>query len=95
MQLKGCGFVRQYAILREPIQLDDEWIYKIMLYQNHTDVYLFEYCSLDTNICSYDLWYPDLDSAYCEWNAKTDGQGWIDIDDPCPTASRMLFCRFV
>jgi hypothetical protein len=35
-----------------------------MLYQSKKEVLLFKYCSMDAIQCSFDTWYPDVESVY-------------------------------
>lgn len=28
--------------------------------------------------CSFDVWYPDVESVYEDWDDKIDEHGWID-----------------
>lgn len=84
--------MRKYAILKEPIPCNKkDFIYKIMLYQTKKDVYLFKYCSMDAVQCSYDAWYPDVESVYEDWNDEIDERGWIDIEDPLPDCQHDAF----
>lgn len=77
--------MRRYAYLKEPIKCNKkDSIYKIMLYQYKDGVFLFEYCSPDAVRCSYDCWYPDIESVYEDWNDEIDERGWIDICEPLP-----------
>ncbi len=77
--------MRKYAVLKEPIKVNkNDYVYKIMLYQSKKDVFLFQYCSMDAVQCSFDLWYPDVESVYEDWNDEIDEHGWIDIEDPLP-----------
>ena len=86
------GLMRKYAVLKEPIKCNkEEFVYKIMLYQTLNDVYLFEYCSMDAVQCSYDMWYPDVESVYEDWNDAIDECGWIDMDDPLPDCQHDAF----
>ncbi|MCX4297817.1 MAG: hypothetical protein OSJ73_12395 [Lachnospiraceae bacterium] len=84
--------MRKYAILEEPIKCNEkDFIFKIMLYQSKKEVLLFEYCSMDANQCSFDVWYPDVESVYEDWDDKIDERGWIDIDDPLPDCQQDAF----
>ncbi len=77
--------MRRYAILKEPKKVNNhDFIYKIMVYQDKREVYLFQYCSRDAIFCSYDNCYSDIESVYEEWDEFIDENGWIDIDDPLP-----------
>ncbi len=78
--------MRKYAYLKEPIKCNNkDFIYKIMLYKAKKDgVYLFEYCSLEADRCSFDSWYPDVEFVYEVWNDVIDERGWIEIGDPLP-----------
>ena len=77
--------MRKYAYLKNPLKCNDkEYIYKIMLHTHKEGVYLYEYCSLDAIICSYDQLYFDVSDIYEDWNSEIDERGWIDIDDPLP-----------
>lgn len=84
--------MRKYAFLKEPIKCNQkDFIYKIMLYQTKNEVLLYQYCSLDSISCSYDAWYPDVESVYEDWNDEIDEQGWIDLDDPLPDCQHDSF----
>ena len=48
-------------------------------------------CSMDAISCSYDAWYPDVESVYEDWNDEIDEQGWIDLDDPLPDCQHDSF----
>lgn len=77
--------IRRYAYLKEPLKCNSkDSIYKIMLCQYKDGVSLFEYCSPNAVRCSYDQWYPDIESVYEDWNDETDERGWIDIGEPLP-----------
>lgn len=30
--------------------------------------------------CSFDAWYPDVESVYEDWDDEIDERGWIEID---------------
>ncbi len=84
--------MRKYAVLKESIKCNDkDYIYKIMLYKTKNDVYLFQYCSIDAIQCSFDVWYPDVESVYEDWDDKIDEHGWIDIADPLPDCQHDAF----
>ena len=84
--------MRKYAVLKQPIKCNDkDYIYKIMLYQTPEEVFLFEYCSMDAIQCSFDLWYPDIESVYEDWNDELDEHGWIDMEDPLPYCQHDAF----
>lgn len=85
MSRKKRRIMRRYAYLKEPVQCNDkDFIYKIMLCQQKGGVFLFLYCSPDAVRCSFDNWYPDVESVYEDWNDDIDERGWIDIDEPLP-----------
>ena len=46
---------------------------------------------MDAVQCSYDAWYPDVESVYEDWNDEIDERGWIDIDDPLPDCQHDAF----
>ncbi len=84
--------MRKYAILKKPIKCNDtEYIYKIMLHEDHEDVYLYQYCSMDAVRCTYDAWYPDVETVYDQWNDEIDERGWIDLGDPLPDCQHDAF----
>lgn len=84
--------MRKYAVLKEPIKCNNrDSIYKIMLHQTKNEVFLYQYCSIDAIQCSFDTWYPDVESVYEDWNGEIDEQGWIDIDDPLPDCQHDAF----
>ena len=77
--------MRKYAYLKEPLKCNKkDYVYKIMLFENKDGVYLFEYCSPDAVMCSFDSFYDSLDDVYEEWNDAIDERGWIAIEDPLP-----------
>lgn len=90
---KSKVIMKKYAYLKEPIKCNKkDFIYKIMLYETQKEgVYLFEYCSLDAIQCSFDSWYPDVESVYEECNDVIDERGWIDICDPLPKCQNDTF----
>ena len=84
--------MRKYAVLKEPIKCNqNDFIYKIMLYETKNEVLLYQYCSLDAISCSYDTWYPDVESVYEDWNDEIDEQGWFELDDPLPDCQHDSF----
>lgn len=84
--------MRKYAVLKEPIKCNNrDSIYKIMLHQTKNEVFLYQYCSIDAIQCSFDAWYPDIESVYEDWNDEIDEHGWIDIDDPLPDCQHDAF----
>ena len=84
--------MRRYAYLKSPIQCNKkDRIYKIMLYTVNDGVYLFEYCSSDALMCSFDSFYEDINDLYEVWNNEIDERGWIDIDDPLPDCQHDAF----
>ncbi len=84
--------MRKYAYLREPLKCNNkDSIYKIMLHQTEEGVFLYKYCSVDAVQCSFDEWYPDIESIYEDWNDELDENGWIDIDDPLPACQHDAF----
>ena len=84
--------MRKYAILKEPIKCNGkEFIIKIMLYHSKKEVLLFKYCSMDAIQCSFDTWYPDVESVYEDWDDEIDERGWIEIDDPLPDCQHDAF----
>ena len=84
--------MRKYAYLKEPLKCNNrDYIYKIMIYEAKEGFYLFEYCSLDANQCSFDCCYSLLEDLYDEWNDLIDERGWIDIDDPLPYCQHDAF----
>lgn len=84
--------MRKYAILKKPIKCNDkDFIYKIMLYQTTKEVFLFKYCSMDAIQCSFDAWYPDVESVYEDWEDDIDERGWVEIDDPLPDCQHDAF----
>ena len=77
--------MRKYAILENPLKCNrTDSIYKIMLHQTKTDVFLYMYCSPDAVLSSFDACYHDVQSVYETWNDEIDERGWIDIADPLP-----------
>lgn len=77
--------MRKYAHLKNPLKCNDkDYIYKIMIHTQKDGVYLYEYCSLDANQCSYDIYYDDIEDIYEEWDCRIDERAWIDIEDPLP-----------
>ena len=83
--------MRKYAYLKEPLELDGESIYKIMLYKAGVGCYLFEYDSPAAFQCSRDLFYPNLVDVYDNWDDLIDERGWIDIGDPLPGCQHDAF----
>lgn len=84
--------MRRYAYLKKPIQANrKDLIYKIMLYTVPDGICLFEYCSPDAVMCSFDGFYEDINDLYEEWNDEIDERGWIDIDDPLPDCQHDAF----
>ena len=84
--------MRKYAYLKEPLKCNKkDYVYKIMLFENKDGVYLFEYCSPDAVMCSFDGFYDSLDDVYEEWNDAIDERGWIAIEDPLPDCQHDAF----
>lgn len=84
--------MRKYAYLKEPLKCNkNDYVYKIMLFENKDGVYLFEYCSPDAVMCSFDSFYDSLDDVYEEWNELIDERGWMEIDDPLPNCQHDAF----
>ena len=84
--------MRKYAWLREPLKKDEnEYIYKIMLYESEEGILLFEYSHPDANQCSSDRWYESLEDLYDEWNERIDERGWMELEDPLPDCQHDAF----
>lgn len=84
--------MRRYAYLRKPLKCNrKDSIYKIMLHQTREGVFLYQYCSADAVQSSFDVWYPDAESVYEDWNDELDENGWIDMDDPLPDCQHDAF----
>ena len=84
--------MRKYTYLKEPLKCNKkDYVYKIMLFENKDGVYLFEYCSTDAVMCSFDSFYDSLDGVYEEWNELIDERGWMEIDDPLPNCQHDAF----
>lgn len=70
----------------------DEYVYKIMLYQESPgEIYLFQYCSPDAICCSFDQYYNDMDDLYNDWIDRIDDRGWIELGDPLPDCQHDAF----
>lgn len=54
-----------------------------------TMVYL--YTSIDAISCSFDHYYPDLESALEDWQDEIDEQGWIPLEEPLPDCQHDAF----
>lgn len=77
--------MRQWAYLREPYYVNKKnMIYKILVHEKKHETYVYLYCARDAVMCSYDHWYPDLESALEDWESEIDSDGWHMIDDPLP-----------
>lgn len=84
--------MRQYAILKQPIKCNKkDCVYKIMLHETKNEVFLYQYCSVNAVQCSFDIWYPDVESVYEDWNDEIDENGWTNIDDPLPYCQHDAF----
>lgn len=84
--------MRKYAFLKEPIKCNkQDYIYKIMLHQTNDGVYLYQYCSIDAIVCSFDAYYLNVEDVYEDWNDEIDERGWIAIDDPLPDCQHDAF----
>ena len=83
--------MRKYAILKEPLKSEENYIYKIMLYEAKEGFYLFEYDSPDAVQCSCDRCYDSLEDLYEDWNDLIDDAGWIEIEDPLPDCQHDAF----
>ena len=84
--------MRKCAYLKEPLKYNEkDHIYKIMLYETKEGFCLFEYCSPEAVICSYDLCYDSLEELYDEWNDLIDERGWIGMEDPLPDCQHDAF----
>lgn len=71
--------MRRYARLREPVKCNHkDSIYKIMLHQTKEGVFLYQYCSANAVLSSFDAWHPDVESVYEDWKDELDENGWID-----------------
>lgn len=46
---------------------------------------------MDAIQCSYDEWFPDVESVYKDWTCEIDERGWIDIEDPLPDCQHDAF----
>ena len=56
---------------------------KIMIHEiKKQGVMVYLYTSKDAISCSFDHYYPDIESALEEWQDEIDEQGWIHIEDP-------------
>lgn len=84
--------MRKYAFLKEPLECDqNNFIYKIMLYEAEEGFYLFAYRSPDAVQCFYDLCYMSIEDLYEEWNDRIDERGWIEMEDPLPDCQQDAF----
>ena len=84
--------MRQYARLKEPpVSIDNQCVYKIMLYQAREGIYLFTYSSPDAVQSSSDRYYGSLDDLYLDWNGLVDERGWIEMEDPLPFCQHDAF----
>ena len=62
----------------------DDYIKKVMIYQDNEGVYIFQYDTIDDTHCNWDLWFPSIDEAqsFCEKEYFIGEKNWIIIDDP-------------
>lgn len=85
--------MRMYGYLKEPYHTNKtDMIYKVMIHsmkKHGTMVYL--YTSLDAAMCSFDVYYPDVEAALEDWQEQIDDRGWIQIDDPMPDCQHDAF----
>ena len=84
--------MRMYAYLKEPLLVNEkDHIYKIMIHEMEQDTFVYQYTSRDAASCTWDLWYPDKDSAIEEWEEYIDETGWIMLEDPLPGSQHDAF----
>lgn len=77
--------MRQWAYLREPYYTNEkDIVYKIMVHETKACTMVYLYCARDAVMCSYDHWYPDLESAMEDWETEIDAEGWHRIKDTFP-----------
>lgn len=77
--------MRKYAYLKEPYECNEDIsIYKVMFHTQEDGVILYQYCSPDAVMSSFDLFYHTVEEVYEDWDFELDERGWIDIDDPLP-----------
>lgn len=80
------GYVmRQWAYLRKPYNTNKkDMVYKIMIHEMKKCTMVYLYCAKEAIMCSYDNWYPDLESALEDWQSEIDSEGWHVIEETLP-----------
>lgn len=77
--------MRKWAYLKEPYYTSQsDTVYKIMVHEQKDCTLVYLYCAKDAVMCSYDHWYPDLESALEDWESVIDLEGWHMINDTLP-----------
>ncbi len=83
--MKKGDSVRKWAYFKEPYYTNKkDMVYKIMVHEQKRCTMVYLYCAKDAVRCSYDHWYPDLESALEDWENEIDQEGWHVIGDPLP-----------
>ncbi|MDE7426166.1 MAG: hypothetical protein K2N51_21115 [Lachnospiraceae bacterium] len=85
--------MRMYGYVKEPFKANKkDTIYKIMIHEiKKHEVMVYLYTSKDAISCSFDHYYPDIESALEDWQDEIDEQGWIHIEDPLPDCQHDAF----
>ena len=72
--------MRKWAYLKKPYYTNKrDIVYKIMIHEQKKYTLVYLYCARDAVRCSYDNYYPDLESALEDWENEINAEGWQDF----------------